>query len=190
MPSGKNKAPGERRFMRLLVRSFVCCVLATGARGQWYPPSSNVTVVYPQPAQTSQLVVIVNESPAQRPAEFQEEYAPARQTTYLIAFKDNVIRVADQYWVNGKTLYYLTTDHQRMTAPVASVDRPLSKRLNSEQNVTFYLPPEQRKTVAQTHVVRHTASLAGKRCCCQPAPSARATSRTSGAASRLSPDRR
>ena len=47
--------------MRLLVRSFVCCVLATGARGQWYPPSSNVTVVYPPPAQNPPVVVVLDD---------------------------------------------------------------------------------------------------------------------------------
>jgi len=173
--------------MRLLVRSFVCCVLATGARGQWYPPSSNVTVVYPPPAQTPPVVLIVHESPALRPAEFQEASVPARKITYFIAFKDGIVRVADQYWVSGKTIYYVTTDHQRMTAPVNSVDRTLSKRLNSEQNVAFYLPPEQGKTVAQVHLVRHTASLVRKRCYCLPAPSARVPSRASGGASRFSP---
>jgi hypothetical protein len=173
-------------FMRLLVRSFVCCVLATGARGQWYPSSSNVTVVYPPPAQTPS-VVIVQEGPAPRPAESQEEYGPVRQITYLIAFKDSIVRVADQYWVNGKTLYYVTTDHQRMTAPVNSVDRTLSKRLNSEQNVAFYLPPEQEKTVAQTHLVRHTANLVRKRCECPAERSARVSSRASGGASRSVP---
>ena len=57
--------------MRLLVRSFVCCVLATGARGQWYPPSSNVTVVYPPPAQNPPVVVVLD-NPAPRPAELRE----------------------------------------------------------------------------------------------------------------------
>src|SRR5215471_8985006 len=99
--------------MRLLVRSMMCCVLATGARGQWYPTSSNVTVVYPPPVQTPASVVIVRESPAPRPAEFLEEYVPPRRITYLIAFKDGVVRVADQYWVSGKTFYYLTVDHDR-----------------------------------------------------------------------------
>ena len=132
--------------MRLLVRGFVCCVLATGARGQWYPPSSNVTVVYPPPAQNPPVVVVLD-SPAPRPAEFREKYAPARQTTYLIAFKDSVVRVADQYWVNGKTIIFVTTDHQRMTAPVSSVDLTLSQRLNDEQNVVFVLPPEPGKTI-------------------------------------------
>src|SRR5260370_9023458 len=147
--------------MRLLVRGFVCCVLATGARGQWYPSSSNVTVVYP-PVQAPTTVVIVNDSPPPRPAEFREEFAPARQITYLIAFKDSVIRVADQYWVNGKTIYYVTTDHQRMTAPVNSVDRTLSKRLNSEQKVAFNVPPEQVKKIAGAHLARHTPSSVRK----------------------------
>ncbi len=177
MPSGKRKAHGERRFMRLLVRSFVCCVLATVARGQ-----SNVTVIYPPQAPASSVVVIARERPPS-PAEI----APARQITYLIAFKDSVVRVADQYWVEGKTLYFLTIDHQRMTALVSSVDRPTSQRLNSEQNVAFYLPPEQGKTIARTRVVRHTASVVRKRCYCVTDQSARAPSRTSGAASRSNP---
>ena len=167
--------------MRLLVRSFVCCVLATSARGQ-----SNVTVVYP-PVQAPTTVVILNQSPPPRPAEFHEAYAPGHQITYLIAFKDSVVRVADQYWVDGKTLFFLTTDHQRMTAPISSVDRTTSKRLNSEQNVAFDLPPEQGKTVTQVHVVHHTASVVRKRCYCVTSPSARAPSRGSGAASRASP---
>jgi len=165
--------------MRLLVRGFVCCVLATGARGQ-----SNVTVVYP-PMQTPSVVVIQN--PALQRAEFQERYAPERQITYMLAFKDSVVRLADQYWVSGNTLYYVTTDHERMTAPVNSVDRTLSKRLNSERDVAFYLPPGQRKVVAQATIVHHTASLVRKRCNCLPASSARVSPRATGGASRSSP---
>jgi hypothetical protein len=161
-------------FMRLLVRGFVCCVLASGARGQ-------VTVVYP-PMQAPTTVVIVNRSPPPRPAEFRETFAPERQITYLIAFKDSVVRVADQYWVEGKTIFFVTTDHQRMTAPVSSVDRILSRRLNDEQNVAFVLPPEQRRTVARAHVVRHTATLVRKKCYCVTTPS-----RPSGEASRSAP---
>ncbi len=181
MPPGKHKAHGERRFMRLLVRGFVGCVLASGARGQ-----GNVTVVYP-PMQAPTTVVIVRSNPPPPPAEFREAFAPARQITYLIAFKDSVVRVADQYWVDGKTIYFLTVDHQQMSAPLSSVDRITSRRLNSEQNVAFFLPPEQRRTVARAHVVRHTASVVRKRCYCVTTPSARVPSRPSGEASRSSP---
>jgi hypothetical protein len=167
--------------MRLLVRSFVCCVLATGARSQSYPPSSNVTVVYPPPVQTQSVFVIG--SPALPRPEFQG-YVPSRQITYLIAFKDSVVRVADQYWVSGNTLYYVTTEHERMTAPISSVDRMLSKRLNSEKDVAFYLPAEKGKVVAQAARVHHTASLVRQRCNCLPASAARVSPRASGGASR------
>src|SRR5215470_4743291 len=101
--------------MRLLACSLVSCLLATGARAQWYggyvyPPSSNVnvTVVYPPPAQPQTVVLMEGARPVPVRGERQEEYEPARQITYLIAFKNNDIRMVDQYWVKGKTLYYLT----------------------------------------------------------------------------------
>ncbi len=84
-----------------------------------------MTVVYPAPAPAPvpPLVIV-------RP----------RQTAYLIAFKDSLIGLADAYWVSGNTFNYVTPDHQMKTAPLASVDRTISERLNSEQNVSFSLP--------------------------------------------------
>ena len=79
------------------------------------------------------------------PALGQQGYAAAGQVTYLIAFKSGVVRLVDQYWVSGNTLYYLTGDHERRAAPLASVDRALSVRLNSERNVDFNLPEENQK---------------------------------------------
>jgi len=126
------------------------------------------------------------DDPAAGPAEFREQSALARQTTYLIAFKDSVVRVADQYWVSGKTIVFLTTDHHRMTAPLSSVDLALSQRLNNEQNVAFVLPPEPGKTIQRAHLVR--TSLVRKRCHCVSTSSARVPSRASGGASRSSPE--
>jgi hypothetical protein len=98
------------------------------------------------------------------------EYIPVTQVTYLIAFKNSVVRLADQYWVKGKILYYVTTDHQQMTAPLDTVDRTVSQRLNSEQDVVFSLPPEQERILAQAHVIRHTAISVHKRCRCTTGP--------------------
>jgi hypothetical protein len=127
-----------------------------------YPPNTNVTVVYllqpPRPLVSESVVVPV---PAER-----EEYMPARQVMYLIAFKNGTVRAADQYWVNGSTLCYVTPDHQWRTAPVDSVDRTVSEQLNSQQNVAFTLPREQGKAVAQAHVIRRTASVVHKRQYC------------------------
>jgi hypothetical protein len=140
--------------MRLLVLGLLCSALSSGAWGQSYArnwgyadlgyrsfPSyylaysdPRMTVVYPQPAPVPQ-VVVVNESPA----------AQTRQIMYLIAFKDSVIRPAVAYWVSGNILNYFTWDHERRTAPLDSVDRALSERLNSEQNVPFYLPAEHKE---------------------------------------------
>jgi len=59
---------------------------------------------------------------------------------YLIAFNDGVIRAAVAYWAQGPTLHYVSMDHEQKQVPLASVDRSLSARLNSERNVTFELP--------------------------------------------------
>jgi hypothetical protein len=99
-----------------------------------------------------------------------DEYMPATQIIYLIAFKNSVVRLADQYWVSGKILYYVTTDRRQMTAPLDTIDLTLSQRLNSEQNVVFSLPAEQERKFAQAHVIRHAAISAHKRCRCTTGP--------------------
>jgi hypothetical protein len=121
-----------------------------------------------------QQTVIVRERA--RPVFPPDDYGPVRQTAYLIAFKNSVVRVADQYWVSGATLFYLTPDHQRMSAPLDTVDRTLSVRLNSEQNVAFDLPAGS-TVPARTRLVRHTATVVHKQCFCTAVG---ASSRASG----------
>jgi hypothetical protein len=151
--------------MRLLGRGFAFCVLAIGARAQWYgdyayapSPDSNV-VVYSRPAQPASVVVVLD-------ADRRVEYPRPRPITYLIAFNNSLVYAASQYWVDGGTLTYLTIDHERRTAPLSTVDRALSRQLNSEQNVAFNLPAERAKVTAKAHVVRHTGSAARTRTNC------------------------
>jgi len=59
---------------------------------------------------------------------------------YLIAFNDGVIRAVLAYWVEGASLHYVTMEHAKKQATLASVDRGLSERLNGERQVTFQLP--------------------------------------------------
>jgi hypothetical protein len=61
-------------------------------------------------------------------------------TLYLIAFQDDSIRAALAYWTEGSTLRYVTPDHQQKQAPLASVDRALTEKLNGERHVLFRLP--------------------------------------------------
>jgi hypothetical protein len=84
--------------------------------------------------------------PQQPPAPALREYRPAPQEQkyetplFLIAFKDGTIRAVLAYWVDGTTVHYVSMDHEQKQAPLASVDRDLSERLNRERNVTFRLP--------------------------------------------------
>lgn len=71
------------------------------------------------------------------PSQTSSAYVP---TLYVIAFQDNSIRAALAYWTEGSTLRYVTVDHKQKQAPLASVDRALSERLNNERHVLFRLP--------------------------------------------------
>ena len=82
-------------------------------------------------------VVVYQAPPPQQPA----YQAPANSTPeYLIAFNDHNIKIAVAYWTEKSNLKYVTTDHEIKTAPLSSVDRDLSMRLNQERRVTFSLP--------------------------------------------------
>jgi hypothetical protein len=112
-----------------------------------YPSSPNVTVVYPEtvPAPAPTTVYVERAHPVtQVYDEFgQERQAQDRPTgppIYLIAFRDHAIRAAVAYWVEGKSLIYVTLEHEQKTAPLETVDRGLSQQLNRERRVPFQLP--------------------------------------------------
>jgi hypothetical protein len=119
-----------------------------------YNPSPNVTVIYPAAPQT-QPVYSAPPQPVMRTydqygQEVQggQEAPPAASSTgapmgspiYLIATKDQAIRAAAAYWVDGRTLHYVTLQHEEKQVPLDSVDRGLSLQLNRERRVAFQLP--------------------------------------------------
>jgi hypothetical protein len=109
--------------------------------------SPAVTVVYgPQPQVATAPVVIERATPVTREYDqFGQEVKPAAPAAgsspiYLIAFRDNVIRAAAAYWVDGSTLHYVTLQHEEKQAPLDSVDRALTLQLNRERHVDLRLP--------------------------------------------------
>ncbi|HYL34989.1 MAG TPA: hypothetical protein VEV17_03630 [Bryobacteraceae bacterium] len=86
--------------------------------------------VQPEPA-----TPVVREYVSPEPS--QTSYEPP---LYLIAFQDASIRAVLAYWTESSTLHYVSMDHEQKQAPLASVDRALSERLNRERNVPFRLP--------------------------------------------------
>jgi len=114
-----------------------------------YDPSPNTTVIYAAPAQAAPSMVYAerpNPVAGQYDQYGQEIKSSAEPSTggaapiYLLAFTDHVIRAAEAYWVNGKTLNYITLDYQQKQAPLDTVDRDLSLQLNRERRVPFSLP--------------------------------------------------
>jgi hypothetical protein len=165
---------GEHMSLRPILSVLVFLALAGGANAQ-----NNVVIVYPPPEPQPDMVIfrtrMVPAAADQQPG--------IRQTTF-IAFQNSVVRLVDQYWVSGNTLHYVTADHQEMSAPLSSVDRALSERLNSEQNVSFSLPAERERAIVQVQLTRTRTVSVHKQCCCVSTPSARALSGAGGRASR------
>jgi hypothetical protein len=112
----------------------------------WYSDygssASSPIVIY-----QSQPPVTVYEAPA-RPEirEYPETSSPQRdqKPIYLIAFKgQSNIRAAQAYWVTENTLHFVTLQGERRQAPINSIDRELTIRLNRERHLDFCLPAEQ-----------------------------------------------
>lgn len=101
---------------------------------------------YAPPAPDPPPVVAQAPQPALReyPAPAQPAQAPQAQKyqdpLYLLAMNDGTIRAVLSYWADGPSLRYVTLDHEQRQAPLSSIDRGLSERLNRERNVTFRLP--------------------------------------------------
>jgi hypothetical protein len=102
--------------------------------------SPNVTVIYP-PAQPQAVTPVIREYD-----QFGQEIRPGggspASTTpiYLIAFTDHTIQAVASYYVEGRTLHYVTLQYEQRTAPLDTVDRNLSQALNRERGVPFSLP--------------------------------------------------
>jgi hypothetical protein len=101
-------------------------------------PQPAVTVVYPPP-------VVERATPVTR--EYDSSGQEIRQSSptnaspiYLFAFEDQAIRAASAYWVEGRTLHYVTLQREEKQAPLDTLDRALTLQLNRERRVSVLLP--------------------------------------------------
>lgn len=119
-----------------------------------YDSSPNATVVYGATQPAADPVYVDRPNPVvreydqygqqtNRTAVRPESGPGSGSPVYLIAFRDQVIRAATAYWVDGGTLHYITIEHEQKQAPLSAVDRELSLQLNRERRVTFALPAAQ-----------------------------------------------
>jgi hypothetical protein len=77
-----------------------------------------------------------NDSSAQTPG------APigSQQNYYLIAYKNHAVYSALAYWVEDKTLHYVTTQNTHNQASLDLIDLTLTKSLNQHNDVPFSIP--------------------------------------------------
>jgi hypothetical protein len=124
-----------------------------GYYGSYYDPYYyNPYYYYPQTYVDPAPPVTVYQNPNYTPdppvrplvREYPENGASARAAdepvVYLIAFQDGTIQAALAYWVDGNTLHYVSTRREQREAPLESVDRALSQRLNRERRLELHLP--------------------------------------------------
>ncbi|MDP9053522.1 MAG: hypothetical protein M3N93_04360 [Acidobacteriota bacterium] len=127
--------------------------------GLYAAPSALVPDAYYDAGQTgnvqpSQQPVVINQyfsAPAEQPrAQTPDAPQPnhtntavpgdplsAPQTYYLIAYKNHAIYAALAYWVEDKTLHYVTTQNTHNQASMALIDLALTKSLNQDRQVPF-----------------------------------------------------
>lgn len=124
-----------------------------------YPgPSYGAGVLPPSPAYAPapagpQQPVIINQyfgaqgpgqpesnSPAPPPDNQPTASTGAPENYYLIAYKNHAIYSALAYWVEDKTLHYVTTQNTHNQASLDLIDVNLTKTLNQSNDVPFALP--------------------------------------------------
>src|SRR5580658_4027240 len=62
------------------------------------------------------------------------------QNYYLIAYKNHAVYTAIAYWVEDKTLHYVTTQNTHNQASLDLIDLTLTKSLNQRNDVPFSIP--------------------------------------------------
>jgi hypothetical protein len=62
------------------------------------------------------------------------------QNYYLIAYKNHAVYTALAYWVEDKTLHYVTTQNTHNQASLDLIDLALTKSLNRRNDVPFAIP--------------------------------------------------
>ncbi|MEO5923917.1 MAG: hypothetical protein ABIR70_08835 [Bryobacteraceae bacterium] len=129
--------------------------LPAGNYLQYTPPQAPLASNYVSSSQVPDApVVIVNQyfRPDGQPDEQTQAPVPVRETPrvtaenqdtdiiFLIAMKDHMIYAAKAYWVEDRTLNYITVQGSQNSASLDLVDRELSQRLNRNRSVAFGLP--------------------------------------------------
>jgi hypothetical protein len=87
----------------------------------------------PPPGQTTPPAAATGNTSDDKPGDL----LATPQNYYLIAFKNHSVYSALAYWVEDKTLHYVTTQNTHNQASLDLIDIPRSKMLNQDRDVPF-----------------------------------------------------
>jgi hypothetical protein len=106
---------------------------------QQYAPAPPVVInQYFGPAAPAEPVTSFYQPSAGRPSAAQDEIStPEQGRNYLLAFKDHSVYSALAYWVEDKTLHYVTPQNTHNQASLDLVDVEFTKQLNQDRAVPF-----------------------------------------------------
>ena len=110
--------------------------------GQAAPPPPVIINQYfsaPAPQQPEAGLPLSND-PRNATAQTAGDPIGSPQNYYLIAYKDHAVYSALAYWVEDKTLHYVTTQNTHNQASLDLIDLTLTKSLNQRNEVPFSIP--------------------------------------------------
>jgi hypothetical protein len=114
---------------------------------QQYPPAPPVIINQyfgppaPEPTSGAYQPSGVYQPSSERPQAAAQDVAPPQNRYYLLAFKDHSVYSALAYWVEDKTLHYVTPQNTHNQASLDLVDMEFTKQLNQDREVPFSLTP-------------------------------------------------
>jgi hypothetical protein len=105
---------------------------------QQYAPAPPVVInQYFGPPAPPEPIASIYQPYAQRQQQQDEEAAPLPSKYYLLAFKDHSVYSALAYWVEDKTLHYVTPQNSHNQASLDLVDVDFTKQLNQDRAKPF-----------------------------------------------------
>jgi hypothetical protein len=101
-----------------------------------YPPEPAPPVDAEAPPPPPPPPVIINQyfaaPPSQAPPQQEPQQASVEPKYFLLAYKDHSIYSVLAYWVEDKTMHYVTTNNTHNQASVDLIDMDLTKTLNKD----------------------------------------------------------
>jgi hypothetical protein len=101
------------------------------------PPQSAGPQMDPSQAPDDQAIHFYQQQP--NPSAYAQQPV-SDNNTFLIAYKDHSVYTAIAYWIDGRTLHYITAGNVHNQADLNLIDVDFTKKLNADRSMPFNVP--------------------------------------------------